>query len=378
MKITNKLNLPDGIVKAVSTEKHNLPNTLSATTLIQGIKQIILTDRHWEELEDDVSERIWAVWGQAVHSLLEHEGENDFSEQEMSFKVGNITVTGRIDNYNIKLGILCDYKTASINKIKFKDFRDWYLQGLIYAWLLNKNNFPIKTCRFIALLKDHKKSEVLRDSQYPKVPVYVYEFDVTQQALFKIGIFIQNKINDYLKYLTFNDNAIPPCSSEERWERKSKFAVMKKGAKKAIKLFDTKEEADILINSKADDYYLESRKGESVKCNSFCICSKFCNFCNVSVNTQQTFKDFQPEQKTETSNLSKVKTIKDRGNEIINEIGKIIKSDKYGTLFSESQKEELREIIRTTKLDSKGIDDLNELKLFVSDEAAKREIRKAA
>jgi hypothetical protein len=75
MIITNKLNLPEGFVKAVSTEKHNAEGCLSATTLIQGVKQIILTDRYWDMLVDDVSDRLWAIWGAAVHSLLESEGE---------------------------------------------------------------------------------------------------------------------------------------------------------------------------------------------------------------------------------------------------------------------------------------------------------------
>ena len=110
MKITNKLNLPYGLVKAVSPEPHNKRGEISATTLIQGTKQVILTQRHWNELEDDVSERIWAVFGTAVHALLETEGENDFTEIEVKQPVADITVTGRIDNYNMSTGTICDYK----------------------------------------------------------------------------------------------------------------------------------------------------------------------------------------------------------------------------------------------------------------------------
>jgi len=286
MKITNKLNLPEGFVKAASTEKHNQPNTLSATTLIQGIKQIILTERHWEELEDDVADRIWAIWGQAVHSLLEIEGENDFTEQKMSYKIGKITVTGTIDNYDMKHGVICDYKTASINKVRFKDFNDWYLQGMIYAWLLTKNNFPVSRCRFIALLKDHSKSEAMRDYQYPKEPVYIYEFPVTPQALFKIGVFIKNKVDEYQRYNALDDNVIPPCSPVERWERPPKFAVIKNGAKKAFRLFDKREDANLLAETKSD-YYVEHRPGESIRCQSFCLCCRYCNHYRESVLTSK-------------------------------------------------------------------------------------------
>jgi hypothetical protein len=71
--ITNKLNLPAGLVKAVSTERHNADRCISATTLLQGVKHIILTERHWEELTDDVSGRIRALWGQAVRLLEDRE-----------------------------------------------------------------------------------------------------------------------------------------------------------------------------------------------------------------------------------------------------------------------------------------------------------------
>ena len=210
MIVTNKLNLPEGFVKAVSTIKHNKKGCLSATTLIQGIKQIILTDRYWDMLVDDVSDRIWAIFGSAVHSLLENGGENDFTEQIVSHKVGDITVTGRIDNYNTQHGIIDDYKTASVTKVKIGNFSEWYTQGMIYAWLLTKNNFPVNKCRFIALLKDHSKTEAMWDKDYPKEPVYIHEFPVTQKDLFKIGVYLRNKVEEHQRCLLLADDDIPP------------------------------------------------------------------------------------------------------------------------------------------------------------------------
>jgi len=285
MRITNRLNLPEGFVKAVSPEKHNAPGSLSATTLIQGIKQIILTERHWDELEDDVSDRIWAIFGTAVHSLMESEGEHDFTEQRMAYQIDGITVTGTIDNYDMQHGIICDYKTASVTKIKFGDFSDWHTQGMIYAWLLNKNRFPVNKCRFIALLKDHSKTEAERDYQYPKEPVYIYEFTVTPQALFKIGLFIKSKVSEYQRCIALDDNVIPPCSPEERWDRPPKFAVMKNGMKRAVRLFDKQEEAEQLADEKGSGHYIEFRKGESIRCRSYCLCRRFCNFYQENAAT---------------------------------------------------------------------------------------------
>jgi len=278
MIITNKLNLPFGLVKAVSVEKHNAENCISATTLLQGIKQILLTERHWDELEDDVSDRIWAIWGQAVHSLLEHEGENDFTELEMSYKVGNVTVTGRIDNYDMKHGVICDYKTASIWKVKYRDFTEWEAQGMIYAWLLNKNGFNVKKCRFIALLKDHSKTEMMRDRQYPPKPVHVYEFHVTLAGLMKIDSFIKKRLGEYEKYAGVHDDIIPSCTPEERWDKSTTYAVMKHGRKTAIKLFDNAEEANAKAEELGKECFVETRKGESTKCRHYCLCRQFCNY----------------------------------------------------------------------------------------------------
>jgi hypothetical protein len=283
MKITNKMNLPAGLVKAVSTEKHNAPGCLSATTLLQGTKQIILSDRHWDELEDDVALRIWAIWGTAVHSLLEQEGENDFTEQQMDYKVSNITITGRIDNYNMKDGIICDYKTASVNKIRFNDFSDWYTQGMIYAWLLSRNKFPVTQCRFIALLKDHSKTEAERDRQYPQNPVFVYEFPVTQAEIFKTGQFVRQKVAEYEQFLKAADDDIPPCLPDERWERPSKFAVKKEGRQKAVRVFDEKSEAEAKVAELGAGHYIEHRAGESVKCSHYCLCCGFCDFYQTKV-----------------------------------------------------------------------------------------------
>jgi hypothetical protein len=283
MKITNKLNLPAGFVKAVSTERHNADECLSATTLIQGVKQIILTDRHWDELEDDVSDRIWAVFGSAVHSLMESEGENDFAEQRMDYRIDGITVTGCIDNYDMKNGVIVDYKTASVHKVKLNDFNDWYLQGMIYAWLLNKNKFPVKLCRFTALLKDHSKTEAQRDYQYPKAPVYVYEFPVTATGLFRIGLFIKDKVDGYKRCSALADDAVPPCAPEERWDRPPKFAVMKDGLKRAVRLFDEQDAADRLASEKGGGHYVEYRAGDSVRCRSYCLCRRFCSFYRENV-----------------------------------------------------------------------------------------------
>ena len=288
MQITNKLNLPEGIVKAVETERHNkTEKELSATTLLKGIKEIILTWRHWDELTDDAADRIWAVFGTAVHALLETEGEHEFTECDLTAAMPQgMTITGKIDNYNMETGTITDYKTASVWKIMLGDFGDWRMQGLIYAWMLAKNGFKINRCRFVAILKDQSKSKAKFDAKHPQRPVHIYEFPIGNAELNEAETYINERITEYLKNLDKPDDEIPPCSDKERWASETGYAVKKQGAKRAVRVLPTRAEADKMAADLGAGHYVETRPGESRKCGDYCACCDFCNFYNSFVKNQ--------------------------------------------------------------------------------------------
>jgi hypothetical protein len=103
------------------------------------------------------------------------------------------------------------------------------------------------------------------------------------EGLFKTGVFIKNRIEEYKRCLNLADDAIPPCSSEERWDRPPKFAVMKTGQKRAVRLFDDQQAAEALAGEKGMGHYVEHRSGESIKCRSFCLCCRYCNYYHKNV-----------------------------------------------------------------------------------------------
>ena len=291
MNITNYMNLPEGFVKAVSVRRHNKPGRLSATTLLNGTKQIHLMDRHWDELEEDASDHFYAVFGSAIHKVIEmeEEGADEFTEEFISHEVDGVVVTGRIDNYNMRTGVISDYKSVSVWKIKFNDFEEWKKQGLIYAWLLLKNGFMVKTCRFIAIIKDHSKRDAKRDSSYPRCPVYVHEFTVTQSGLEEIEAFIKTKVAEYKAAQDMADDEIPPCTPEQRWDKATKYAVKKEGRKTAVRVMDTEEEAMKLAEDLGpSNHYVEKRPGESIRCQDYCSCCKFCNYYRDVVAVAET------------------------------------------------------------------------------------------
>ena len=279
MKITNNLGLPEALVMACQTSPHNSPNSVSATTLLKGVREIVLTKRHWGEMTDDVSNRIWALFGTAVHSLLEHETPDTFTEEFLSVAVSGWRVTGRIDCYDMTNGIVHDYKTASVWKVIKGDFEDWRKQGLTYAWLLKENGFPVSECRFTALLKDHSKSKARHERGYPQTPVYVYQFTVTDEDLKEIEGVIRAKVIELDKCNGLADDQLPMCTDSERWAKPTTWAVMKEGRKTALRVFEDKELADKYLEGIDDKKaYIEERKGTDGKCPEYCSCCAFCDY----------------------------------------------------------------------------------------------------
>ena len=278
MIVSNRLNLPAAFVNAVSTTRHNEAGCFSATTLNKGAKEIILTDRHFDEITVDAADSVWAVWGTAVHALLESQPDNNFHEESFKVPVSNSFVTGQVDSYDMENGVINDWKTASVWKVQFNDFKDWRAQGLTYAWLLQQSGLEVKKCRFVALLKDHSKTKAKTDSSYPQSPVFIYEFDVTAADLEETAARILAKVQEIESAYKLDDDAIEPCSAEERWADGEKWAVMKNGRKTAVKVFDNQLDADAMAGELGNSHYVEHRPAISRKCGDYCKCKEFCNF----------------------------------------------------------------------------------------------------
>ena len=278
MKVSNRLHLPEAFVKAVSTTRHNEAGCFSATTLNKGAKEIILTDRHFDEITVDAADSVWAVWGTAVHALLESQPDNNFHEEYFKVPVSNSYVTGQVDSYDMEHGVINDWKTASVYKVMKADFSDWYKQGMTYAWLLKQNGLDVRRCRFIALLKDHSMTKAETDSSYPQAPVFTYEFEVTPEELEQAGARITAKVKDIEAAELLSDDDIEPCTAEERWADGEKWAVMKNGRKTAIRVFDTEIDAENCAGELGNSHYVEHRPAVSRKCGKYCLCKDFCSF----------------------------------------------------------------------------------------------------
>jgi len=72
MQITNNLNLPEPLVRAVSRHpRERRPSVISVTELIQPPQLRALSLQHEAELQEDAGDRIWAHLGTLLHGVLE-------------------------------------------------------------------------------------------------------------------------------------------------------------------------------------------------------------------------------------------------------------------------------------------------------------------
>ena len=277
MVVKNELGLPQAFINALNLEKHNAEGCYSATTLLKGACEQVLSDRYFDKIEIDVADCVWQIWGTAVHLIFEKAGIEGFTEEKFEVPVSNSKVTGRVDLYDLENETVYDWKTASTWKVQFQDFSDWDRQGLIYAWLMKQNGLKVKEIKFVALLKDHSKSKARTDSEYPQKPVVVHTVKATEESLAEIEKFIIEKVKQFEEAHKLADWEITPCSKEERWATEDKYAVMKTGRKTALKLCNSEEEAKSLMDQMGGTS-IEFRPGVSKKCLDYCSCKEFCPF----------------------------------------------------------------------------------------------------
>lgn len=273
MNFTNRHNLPKVFEKIfLNNQYQKKPNSFGATTLLAPVQEIIFNQRYGEFLLEDLSDRIPALIGTAVHDYLEKNDDEDYVEMYLNHEIlDNMFVSGKIDKYIKDEFTIVDYKTAKVNKIVYEDFDDWKMQGLIYAWLLLKNNFIVEKIRFIAILKDWSKfarmNNYSNDKYYPESPIFVYEFKINSYDLNYIDEYITTKMKQIVEWRNLSDEELLKKPIEERWQPKKTYAVIGEGKKRARKIFNDRNIAFENLNK---DEYIEERIESPSKLDLYC------------------------------------------------------------------------------------------------------------
>jgi hypothetical protein len=285
MKITNKYNLPDAIVKSLESDYQYTNKRYSVTSLLSPIRETLLKRRYNELVETDAVDMIWALWGTGIHKILEQEtGLGQFSEVKLehSFESG-YTLSGVADFIDLNKRIVIDYKSTSVYQYNNTDSHDkWKKQLQMYAYLYYKMNREwIDKGQIWLFMRDWTKSKAQYQSDYPDHPVASVEFDLGNPQ--EIEDFILENLGKLIQFEQEPDFVLPLCTKEERWNNGDTWAVIEKGKKRARKVFDSQIDANYMATrlvAEGVDVTIEERKGIDKKCIDYCSVNSYCDYFN--------------------------------------------------------------------------------------------------
>lgn len=276
MNLTNRHGLPAPLVSAVTWKWYQKEGHISATSLLKSPRQRWLQERHHADITEDASDRIWSLFGSAVHAILERQNvDNHLIEERLWGVVHGWTVTGRADVLSDRM-VLSDYKVTSVYSFAMDDKREWEEQLNIYAWLYRHSGFTVEHAQIVAILRDWRRSELLRDSAYPPCPVVVKPIQLW--TLDEQREFVERRVALHKDSASLTDDALPPCSDEDRWASPTQYALMRHGQRRAVRLFRSRHDAEKALSlCDAERYRIDVRPGMSRRCEQYCTAAPWCN-----------------------------------------------------------------------------------------------------
>ena len=266
IKITNNTGISDVMHWFLSQDFYDgeeAKGTLSATTLLDPIRKIILKERYKDEITEESVDRLWSLYGSAVHAVLERaEGEIAGKKvvpiQRLYAKVFGEIISGKYDL--ILEDKLYDFKVTSAWSIAYKSkYKDYATQLSIYRWLYwkSKGIELNKKGHILAILRDWNKSNLIKKG-YPKTPIVEIKIDLIPFSIIEDQI--KNRVVQIQNQRKLEEKDIQECTDSERW--------------------------------------LNFKTGKNMRCENYCNVSKFCSqFKNIKLNEKENNIDIEMTKK---------------------------------------------------------------------------------
>jgi len=271
MIITNTEGLPQPLVDAITKDPYDAGKSdLTVTQLISPPRKVALEKRHFNEMVVDASDRLWALMGQIGHGILERAANSDIVEKRWFGAMDGWVISGQSDLI-LPTSTLCDYKFTSVWTVKDGLKPEWEQQLNLLMWLAESHATNIRSAQIICIFRDWSVNEARRDRNYPQrqvkvlpVPLWGYE---------KAEAFARERVRIHAQAQAGN---LPECTAEERWEKEPVWAVMKKGRKRAVRLYDNEVDAAKHAATEKGGS-VEHRPGDSIRCQSYCAAAPYCD-----------------------------------------------------------------------------------------------------
>lgn len=310
-KYVNQTNVPLAISVWLATDNYDLQevpeNTISVTTLLKPIKQIILSQRVTvEQGVVEISSKLKSAMGSALHDSMERAWLNPkealkslgypagvikaikvnpdpdtvteddipvYIEQRESIVIAGVNVSGKFDT--VFDGQVEDYKSTSTFMYMSQTNSDKHIkQGSLYK-LLNPKKITADTMAINYLFTDWSAAKAKADPKYPQCAVtqQVFELMPVEQT----RKFAEHKIMEIKRLQDAPESELPDCTDEELWRSEDVFKYYSKpDALRASKNFTSPVEARLYLQEKGGKGEIRLVKGKARACN-YCAAAIICN-----------------------------------------------------------------------------------------------------
>jgi hypothetical protein len=259
------------------------------TTLLNPARVVHLSKRHSHEIKRTPGQMIPAFVGSGVHRMFEESLklqtaiDNRYDIERTVFdKIEDRLITGTFDIlYDSKH--LYDIKTCKVWKVIFDPHMvEWTQQQNIYALLLHRRGFDIKSINILAIYLDWKQKEALFKPEYPQESVVEYKLKLWPWE--ETEGFLAARIKLMKDFEDTPDDDLMFCTDDEMWVRNTevKYALFTSSeAGRAKKIYSTLDEA---MNAALNDKkiipgvsFIEVREPSRTRCVDWCAVAPFCN-----------------------------------------------------------------------------------------------------
>lgn len=310
-KYLNTSAVPLSLAVFLATDNYDHDSeTISVTTLIKPLKQIILASRvPQEDALVDISNIVSSRLGSAIHDGIERSWLNGYKEamkalgypqrvidrvlvnpepeqlyegcipvyleRRSSKQIEGRTVSGKFDF--VGEGRLEDFKNTTVftwvNNTKDDDY---VMQGSLYRWL-NQDIITADTMAIQFIFTDWSAAQARSSTKYP--PTRTMEKVYKLKSVQEIEAFVQNKIRAIDALWNAEESAMPACTDSDLWRREPQFKYYKNPQKtsRSTKNFDNKQDAFIQMAQDGNVGIVKEVPGQVTACKycpAFPICKQ--------------------------------------------------------------------------------------------------------
>lgn len=307
---TNRHDIPAAIEHAVRSRNKTRLGRYSVTQLIGPPRIRRLLEQH--DVTCDVSDEIWSLLGSGVHRAIEatgesaprQDGETRDLEVEFCATIEDTLVSATLDELttrehldgSVLLATIRDWKTSSVSSWRDGVRPEWVCQLNSYEWVLrNAHTFrpagwkvgpfdhavcvEVESLRVTKIYRDwsRARAEASAPGAYPPCPIETIE--VPRWSREVQHEFVRARVAMHIAADRIVSPELPAiCSPNERWRTEDRFAVMKPGGKRAVRVFDSHDEAITFIGQSKDvaTLTIQKRPGQDVRCAHYCQARTVC------------------------------------------------------------------------------------------------------